>query len=103
MSWYTSDRRSRLPLAGGEWVRIRTRVRERANNHCQAQVHSALCNGIGSECDHITPGDDNSLDNLQWLNKHCHKLKTQREAARNNRRRAQLRRHPHETNPGMIS
>lgn len=33
------------------------------------------CNGIGTDCDHIKPGDDNSLDNLQWLSNACHKAK----------------------------
>lgn len=102
MAWYTSDRHDRLPLEGGEWAHLRRLVRERANNRCQAEIHSALCDGTGTDCDHIRPGDDNSLDNLQWLNHNCHKLKTQREAAERNRNRAKQRRHPVESNPGTL-
>lgn len=99
MSWYTSDRRGRLPK---DWGRIRAMVRERAHNRCQAEVHSPLCDGLGTDCDHIVPGDDHSLDNLQWLNDNCHRLKTARESARRNVIRACGRRHPREANPGMI-
>lgn len=97
--WYGSDRRDRLPR---DWAAIRAMVRERAHNHCQARVHSALCNGIGDDCDHIVPGDDHSLANLQWLNHNCHKLKTSRESAERNARRARQRRHPVEKNPGSF-
>lgn len=97
--WYGSDRRDRLPR---DWAAIRAMVRERAHNHCQARVHSALCNGIGGDCDHIVPGDDHSLANLQWLNHNCHKLKTARESAERNARRARQRRHPVEKNPGSF-
>ena len=97
--WYGSDRRDRLPR---DWAAIRAMVRERAHNHCQARVHSALCNGMGDDCDHIVPGDDHSLANLQWLNHNCHKLKTARESAERNARRARQRRHPVEKNPGSF-
>ena len=97
--WYGSDRRARLPR---DWAAIRAMVRDRAHNHCQARVHSALCNGIGDDCDHIVPGDDHSLANLQWLNHNCHKLKTSRESAERNARRARQRKHPVEKNPGSF-
>ncbi|RSX46106.1 hypothetical protein D2E22_1678 [Bifidobacterium castoris] len=99
MSWYTSDRQSRLPE---DWDRVRAMVRDRAHNHCQAATHSVLCNGIGTDCDHIVPGDDHSLDNLQWLNHNCHRLKTARESAQRNMIRARERKHPREANPGRI-
>lgn len=97
--WYGSDRSDRLPR---DWAAIRVMVRERAHNRCQASVHSVLCNGIGDDCDHIVPGDDHSLANLQWLNHNCHKLKTARESAERNARRACQRRHPVEKNPGSF-
>lgn len=99
MSWYTSDRHARLPR---DWARVRAAVRERAHGRCQAEIHSILCDGIGTDCDHIIPGDDDSLDNLQWLNHNCHKLKTAHESARRNTVRARERRHPREANPGII-
>lgn len=101
LNWYTSDRRDRLPDSA-QWARIRGQVRERAHNHCQAQQHSVLCNGIGSDCDHIIPGDDHSLSNLQWLNAHCHRLKTARETVERNHARRSMRRHPNEIHPGLM-
>ena len=60
--WNTSHRHDRLPP---DWQRIRAEVKARANGRCQAKHHAKGCNGIGTDCDHIIPGDDNSLDNLQ--------------------------------------
>nr|WP_232513809.1 HNH endonuclease signature motif containing protein [Bifidobacterium choerinum] len=102
MSWYTSDRRGRLPLSGGEWAALRKQVRDRARNRCEAREHSPLCDGWGSDCDHIVPGDDNRLENLQWLNANCHRMKTAQETSERNRRRKQQRKHPKEKNPGMF-
>ena len=99
MAWSTSDRHSRLPH---DWQAIRRRVRARAHGRCEATVHAPGCDGRGTECDHIIPGDDHSLENLAWLNSYCHKAKTQREAAQNNRAMARLRRHPIEKHPGLL-
>jgi 5-methylcytosine-specific restriction protein A len=69
---------------------------------CQAQHHDPRCNGIGTECDHITPGDDHSMGNLQWLNGWCHKAKTQRESLAS-RGHGTARQRPNEDHPGLIS
>lgn len=47
---------------------------------CEAKVHDSKCDGVGAQCDHVTPGDDHSLANLQWLSAACHLAKTLREA-----------------------
>ena len=97
--WNTSHRHDRLPP---DWQRIRTEVKARANGKCQAKHHAKGCNGIGTDCDHIIPGDDNSLDNLQWLSSACHKAKTARETAARNSWYRKTRLHPVEKNPGSI-
>lgn len=101
MAWYTSDRRTRLPSTR-EWQRIRLQVQQRAHNRCEAQQHSVLCDGYGTDCDHIQQGDNHSLNNLQWLNKHCHKLKTANETKQRNKARSKQRKHPKEKNPGKL-
>lgn len=98
MSWTTSDRRKRLP---NNWPHLITQTRNRAKGQCQATRHHPKCDGQGSECDHITPGDNHTLSNLQWLNHHCHKMKTQAEVAANNTRRATMRKRPEEKHPGQ--
>ena len=97
--WQTSHRHDRLPH---DWQRIRAEVKARANGRCQAKRHANGCNGIGTDCDHIIPGDDNSLDNLQWLSGACHKAKTARETAARNAWYRETRLHPVENNPGLI-
>ncbi len=97
--WNTSRRHDRLPC---DWQRIRAVVKARAGGRCQAERHARGCNGIGTDCDHIIPGDDNSLDNLQWLSSACHKAKTARETAMRNIRYRKSRLHPIEENPGLI-
>jgi len=100
MAWATSTRAQRLPP---NWPTIRDQVRDRAAGRCQAHPHHAPgCDGWGAEADHITPGDDHSLTNLQWLSTPCHQAKTAQEAAARNRARAAMRRRPEEPHPGAI-
>ena len=98
--WQTSNRRYRLPA---DWARRIAIVRARAHGRCQADHHASGCDGIGTDCDHINPGDDNSLDNLQWLSHECHKAKTARESAQRNHEYKHEREHPVETNPGSLA
>ena len=67
---------------------------------CQAAVHAPDCHGIGAECDHIKPGDDHSLSNLQWLSAPCHLAKTLREA-QVGRTKITNRRRPAPIPPGL--
>lgn len=69
---------------------------------CQAKVHEPQCNGIGNECDHITPGDNHTLTNLQWLSAACHKAKTTQEAQQS-RGHGTARQRPPENHPGTIT
>lgn len=72
VAWAGSTRRSRLPP---DWERRRRTVLAR-DEICR------LCNdALSTEVDHIKPGDDHSLDNLQGVCQECHKDKTAAEAA----------------------
>ncbi|QUW18881.1 hypothetical protein [Agrococcus sp. Marseille-Q4369] len=100
MAWDTSDRRSRLPE---DWDDLRKQVKRRAGGRCEAKRHAPHCNGIGTDCDHVRPGDDHGLGNLQWLSRPCHDAKTRADNARQNAERAALRRRPTENHPGRIT
>lgn len=79
MGWENSDRARRLP---GDWAQRRDFVRARAGGVCEALLRDgSRCDAIGSECDHIEPGDNHSCSNLQWLCSWHHKRKTRVEAA----------------------
>lgn len=95
MTWYTSDRRDRLP---SDWPKLVAQTKARANGRCQASEHEPDCDGIGRECDHIVPGDDHRPSNLQWLSTPCHRAKT----TRDNQARAALRWRPAEAHPGAL-
>lgn len=80
MAWATSNRRDRLPA---NWERLRARVIRRAGGVCQGVLFDTgqRCNATGTDVDHITPGDDHGLDNLQLLCRWHHTQKTQAESA----------------------
>ena len=99
MAWSTSTRAKRLPP---NWATIRRQVRARARGKCQAHRHAPGCNRQGAECDHISPGDNHDLSNLQWLSTECHDMKTREENAEANRLRARLRIKPAEKHPGLL-
>lgn len=99
MPWASSDRRRRLP---SDWPAIRERVKRRAGGRCEADVHEPACDGTGSEADHVTPGDDHRMSNLQWLNSECHKAKTARENAAARAALAAALIRPTEAHPGAI-
>ena len=83
-SWGTSDRRSRLP---GNWFSsIRPAVLKRDGYRCQLKL--AGCLGKATDVDHIKPGDDHSMTNLQAACKTCHQQKSSDEG---NRAKAALR------------
>lgn len=100
MAWATSDRRSRLPR---DWPARVSKVKRRAKGKCEAKRHHPRCDGSGSECDHVHPGDDHSLDNLQWLSEWCHKAKTSEDNAKIAAERAAMRKRPEEIHPGRIA
>lgn len=99
--WQGSTRRSRLPA---DW---RTRIRPAA--HARNPDHIChLCGDPGGDyLDHKQPGDDHSLDNLDWAHDrvppHCHRYKS---SAEGNAARAANpppgRRRPPEQHPGLL-
>lgn len=95
--WDNSDRVSRLP---GNWASLRLATLRRDHYLCQG------CGAPATEVDHVIPGDDHSLENLQSLCTPCHAAKTRREGVAAQRaRRAYLKRittRPPEKNPGEI-
>lgn len=99
MAWSTSDRRTRLPH---NWATIRAQVKARARGQCQATTHHPHCNGRGTDADHIKPGDNHNLTNLQWLSAPCHKAKTAAETSQRNKANAALKRRPQEAHPGRL-
>ena len=63
------------------WKLIRERVIRRDRGLCQGVLsEGALCGHPGTEVDHIRPGNDHTLGNLQLLCAWCHKQKTQAES-----------------------
>ena len=86
--WHGSTRKQRLPP---NWATLRTQTETRAHGRCEAtrigRHHHTDCTGFGTDCDHITPGDDHSPQNLCWLSHPCHKAKTADESRTRNRAR----------------
>ena len=79
MAWTTSDRRDRLP---DDWALRRIRVLRRDAYRCQARDSQGIpCEVRGNQVDHIEPGDNHDLANLQTLCEWHHKQKTAAEAA----------------------
>ncbi|QPB09759.1 HNH endonuclease [Streptomyces phage Shaeky] len=78
MAWSTSNRRSELPR---NWDALRKRVIRRDMGMCRGVLdEGALCGNPGTEVDHIRPGDDHTLGNLQLLCHTCHARKTHAES-----------------------
>lgn len=99
MGWETSDRRSRLPA---NWSTLRVRVLRRDGYRCQARDSlGAQCGAPANQADHVRPGDDHSLENLQSLCRWHHARKSSAEgAAARPPRPTQAR--PPEAHPGML-
>lgn len=74
--WFGSTRRDRLPA---DWRERRFRVRLRAGGLCEWVEGGRRCRRPGSDCDHIIPGDNHRLSNLQWLCRPHHLAKSSRE------------------------
>ena len=87
MPWESSDRRSRLPA---DWARRVSDVMKRDGGRCRAILPRSKkrCPRKATDVDHIRPGDDHSLSNLQALCEEHHKRKT---AAENRRAKAKIR------------
>lgn len=62
--WVNSDRRSELPPG---WAALRAAALERDGHRCVAPW--TTCGDPATDVDHIIPGNDHRLENLQSL---CH-------------------------------
>lgn len=86
------------------WKQIRLLVAERAGQQCQDLMRDGIrCTDLGTECDHINnikAGGTHELENLQWLCKYHHRIKTNREA-QDARKQFSMWRKP-EAHPGML-
>lgn len=102
MAWQkgTSDRAQRLP---SNWQALRLRVLRRDRYSCQARMQStgSRCGERANQVDHIVPGDDHSLDNLQALCEWHHSRKSSAEGAAARRPRPS-RYLPRESHPGLL-
>ena len=91
--WQSSRRSRELPK---NWAVLRSRVIKRDGSVCQ-ECKTYTKN---PDVDHIVPGDNHSLSNLQVLCRECHKKKTATESAAARRRMRALRARPREGHPG---
>lgn len=118
MAWTTSTRRQRLP---SNWNKLRQQVLRNNNNKCAGlphpmgsptQVaggiptptgrwHAAGCNRQATDVDHITAGDNHSIDNLQPLSRACHHAKTTAETLARTATRHAMTQHKHAPHPNM--
>lgn len=99
MAWDTSNRKARLPA---DWQTRRLRVLRRDGYKCQARDSTGTqCGAPANQADHIKPGDDHSLENLQALCRWHHARKSAKEGVAARRPRATQRREP-EAHPGML-
>lgn len=94
--WAGSNRQSRLP---SNW---RTEIRPAVlgptgQRPCQIRW-DAGCTGNGTQVDHIRPGDDHSLGNLQPACEYCHGKKS---SAEGNAARPRTAR-PKPRHPGLL-
>jgi 5-methylcytosine-specific restriction endonuclease McrA len=68
-AFYTTNRKAELP---SDWNYRREIVFQRDNGRCK-------CGRAATEVDHIIPGNDHDLDNLQAICTDCHRKKTSAE------------------------
>lgn len=84
--WSSSDRRSRLPVNWSTPGGIRDQVFKAKGRRCKLNFVD-ICTKFATQVDHIVPGDDHRLDNLQPVCGPCHARKSAQEGAAAVRRR----------------
>lgn len=96
MAWEGSNRRAELPA---DWPARREACKQRAGGRCEwVRSSGRRCTSPGTDADHRTSRDNH--DDLQWLCRFHHNMKTQAEAqAAKAAKRAKLRDEP-EPHPG---
>lgn len=98
-AWEGSTRKSRLPA---DWPRLRQVVLRRCGMRCEWVEDGFRCHNAATDVDHIIPGDDSQLSNLQGLCNPHHLTKTGRENAAARAEIKKLGRLPEEPQPGII-
>lgn len=86
-----------------EWKRTREAAKHDLDYTCQRAARGPCAGHL--ELDHRVPheeGGSDDLDNLQWLCKRHHAMKSQREAARGRQRRRARGQFEAEAHPGLV-
>lgn len=96
MPWNTSDRLERLP----SWWSTFTKDYLKHNKTCKIQYDG--CQVEATEVDHIVPGDDHSIENLQPACERCHAKKSAKEGNDAKARMRRLRKRPEARHPGDL-
>jgi 5-methylcytosine-specific restriction endonuclease McrA len=92
MAWEASNRKAELPA---DWQALRMRVLRRDGYRCQARdSRGILCGYPANQCDHIVPGNDHRVENLQALCRWHHARKSSAEGNAARRPRARQAREP---------
>ncbi|RKN09653.1 HNH endonuclease [Streptomyces radicis] len=101
MAWATSNRRQRLP---DDWPTRRAAALRRDGFRCVALLADGeRCTEPATDVDHIVPGDDHALTNLQSLCSWHHARKSAREGqAANRAKQRPSRRRPDKPHPGEV-
>lgn len=85
------------------WKQIRQAVAERAGWRCQAIDDSGQrCTNRGTDCDHIEPGNNHNLNNLQWLCHWHHARKTHDASTSSQTSLRQRNQPPERKHPGLL-
>ena len=106
-NWSQYESAEPLPT---DWDQRRLATARRAGGRCERRKRLAngtfrRCPNPGSECDHKVPrsrGGSSELENLEWLCKVDHSIKTQHESADARRAAAAKLKHPAQKHPGML-
>lgn len=77
--WEGSTRRSRLPANWNTELRPQVLTRDRHRCQWRDRPDGEVCGRLANQVDHIQPGDDHRLRNLQALCEPHHRTKTARE------------------------
>jgi 5-methylcytosine-specific restriction protein A len=94
-----SPRSQELPP---DWQTRRANAKRRAAGRCERITPDGTrCNARGNQCDHIIPGNNHSLDNLEWLCQPHHAAKSAAEGHDAMRAQRAKLRHPTERHPGL--
>jgi 5-methylcytosine-specific restriction enzyme A len=101
--WANSDRRQRLP---DNWPSIVRRIKRRDGNQCREIMPNGVrCPEVGTDVDHVIPGDDHRDSNLRLLCEWHHQRKSSREggqAAAKKRRKNATKFRRDEAHPGLL-